>query len=76
MDKGALEASREGKAMRYTARVSGDQARRSALRSLVDRAFGGRVSQLVQHLADEEAWSEAERSELERLLRETQEERE
>lgn len=69
VEKRALDGTRDGKAVRYRARVSADQARRSALRSLVDRAFGGRMSALVQHLADAEPLDEAERKELESMLR-------
>lgn len=68
VEKGALADARRGNALEYRARVTAEQARRSALRGLVDRAFGGRVTALVQHLAADEALTGDERAELERML--------
>lgn len=69
-DKGAVSEEKQGKQLVYAAEVSQDEARRSALRSLVDKAFGGTFGSLVQHLAAEERLSKADRGELERLLAE------
>jgi len=68
VEKGALATARRGNALEYRPLVGAAEARRSALRSLVDRAFGGRVTALVQHLAEDEHLSVTERAELERLL--------
>lgn len=70
VEKGALADARRGNALEYRACVTAEEARRSALRSLVDRAFGGRVTALVQHLAEDEALCGEERAELERMLAE------
>lgn len=68
-EKGALGVAKDGNRLLYRAAVSEGEARRSALRSLVDRAFGGRFGSLVQHLVDDRALSSDERAELVRLLR-------
>ena len=52
----------------YRAVISQNQARRAALRGLVDRAFGGAFGSLVQHMADEEPLSSTERKRLMRWL--------
>lgn len=67
-EKGAVSEERQGKQLVYAPTLERDEARRSALRSLVDKAFGGAFGTLVQHLAEEERLSEKERAELVRLL--------
>jgi predicted transcriptional regulator len=67
--KGALKESSGGAASLYAPRVGAAQARRSALRGFVDRAFGG-YAPLLQFLVDEDELSEADRDELRRLLAE------
>ena len=68
VEKGALLEGKRGNQVLYTANVSRDAARRSALRSLVERAFGGRLGSLVAHMAEEERLSASERAELAKLL--------
>lgn len=76
VEKGALalvpsvdgSSAKAGAAASYRAAISQNQARRAALRGLVDRAFGGAFGSLVQHMADEEPLSAAERKRLLRWL--------
>jgi BlaI family penicillinase repressor len=68
VEKGALIEGKRGNQVLYTANVSRDAARRSALRSLVERAFGGRLGSLVAHMAEEEQLSTSERAALAKLL--------
>ncbi|MEX1023609.1 MAG: BlaI/MecI/CopY family transcriptional regulator [Planctomycetota bacterium] len=66
--KRALAEALDGRQLTYRALVTREVARRSALRSLLDRAFGGAFGSLVQHMAEAERLSPAERSALQRLL--------
>lgn len=70
VEKGAVADARRGNLLEYRPLVSASEARRSALRSLVDRAFGGRVATLVQHLTEDERLSTREREEIARMLAE------
>lgn len=65
--KGALRETTGGPASLYSPRVGAAQARRSALRGFVDRAFGG-YAPLLQFLVEEDELTEADREELRRLL--------
>jgi predicted transcriptional regulator len=68
VQKGALAEGRRGNQVLYTPRVTRTEAQRSALRSLVERAFGGRFGSLVQHLCEAERLTPSERRALERAL--------
>ena len=68
VEKGALTGKKRGQQTEYTPRVDREVARRSALRSLVERAFDGRVDALASHLADERSLSARERRTLKKLL--------
>jgi len=67
--KGALKESLEGKAALYAPAVSELVARRTAVRGLVQRAFGG-YAPMLHFLFEEDELSEADRKELKRLLAE------
>lgn len=67
-EKGAVASTMRGQQALYEPQVTREVARRSALTSLVDRAFGGRLGSLVQHLAGDASLSAAEREELARML--------
>ncbi|MCR9247942.1 MAG: BlaI/MecI/CopY family transcriptional regulator [bacterium] len=69
VDKGALVVERRGNTSFYSPVWQPVEARRSAVRSLLDAAFGGSVGGLVQHLANDGELSAGERRELERMLR-------
>ena len=66
--KDAVAEDRRGKQLVYAPRLPRDDARRSAVRSLLDKAFGGTFGSLVQHIAEEERRSPRDRAELQRLL--------
>ena len=68
--KGAIEERKRGNTSLYEPLVSRERARRSALRLLVERAFGGAVEPLVHHLVEERTLSRRDRDELIRILRE------
>jgi predicted transcriptional regulator len=70
VEKGALEAWQEGKTTHYRALLPRSRARASAARALLEKAFDGAVGPLVHHLVRTQRLSEADRRELERLLRE------
>jgi predicted transcriptional regulator len=57
----------EGRAYRYAAAVKEPAAARLALRSLIDRFFGGSTAELAAHLVEEEM-SEKELRRIEKLL--------
>jgi BlaI family transcriptional regulator, penicillinase repressor len=67
--KGALKETRDGVAAIYAPAVSELAARRSAVRGLVQRAFGG-YAPMLHFLLQEDELSEADRKELKRLLAE------
>lgn len=66
--KGHVVHEEEGKAHRYAATVTQDAARRSALRRLVDRVFGGSAELLLTQLVSDRRMSAAEIVRLRRLL--------
>jgi BlaI family penicillinase repressor len=51
--KGAVRGRRDGNAAVYEPLVSESEARRSAVRDLVERAFGGSLAPVVRFLVDE-----------------------
>jgi len=67
-EKGAVTIRKSGNANLYEARITREEARRSAVRDLLDRAFEGAVSPLLHFLADERSLSARERRELRALL--------
>jgi BlaI family penicillinase repressor len=72
VEKGVLRAAPRGNALAFEPAVTRGQARRSALRSLLDRAFDGAFGSLVQHLVAEEKLSRKERQRLAELLAEAE----
>ncbi|MEZ5977582.1 MAG: BlaI/MecI/CopY family transcriptional regulator [Planctomycetota bacterium] len=68
VEKGALTESKRGNQSVYESVLSSTDARRTALRSLVEKAFGGTFGSLVQHLAAEEKLTRKERDEIARLV--------
>jgi predicted transcriptional regulator len=65
--KGSVRRKLEGRAYHYAPAVKEPAAARVALRSLVDRFFGGSAAELAAHLVDEEM-SDADVKRIERLL--------
>ncbi|MEQ8768481.1 MAG: BlaI/MecI/CopY family transcriptional regulator [Planctomycetota bacterium] len=67
-DKGAVSEDKRSNTGWYVPLLSRQQARRSALRSLVDKAFDGTFGSLVHHLIDTESLDAAEKRRLRDLL--------
>jgi predicted transcriptional regulator len=70
VEKGALSEGRQANVNIYEPRITRNEARGSALRSLVDRAFDGTFGSLFQHLIKEERLSARDMQALERMLQE------
>ena len=71
-EKGALTLEKDGNLYRYEASVAERDARHSALRSLLDRAFDGTLASLVHHMVAEEKLSKRDVEELRGLLADEQ----
>jgi predicted transcriptional regulator len=69
-EKGALRVSKRGVASVYEPAVSREEARRSALRGLLERAFDGTFGALVQHMVAQEKLSRRDREALAAMLEE------
>lgn len=67
-DKGAVSVERQGNHGVFAPLISREEARRSALRGLLQRAFGGTYSSLIHHIVDDEKLSTREREALRELL--------
>jgi BlaI family transcriptional regulator, penicillinase repressor len=70
VEKGALSEGRQANVNIYEPRITRNEARGSALRSLLDRAFDGTFGSLFQHLIKEERLSARDVRTLERMLHE------
>ncbi len=68
VEKGALAVVMVRNAAQYTTNVSQEAGRRSALRTLINQAFGGSATPLMAQLLGDDALSAADRAELSRLL--------
>ena len=68
VEKGVLTVRKRANTGLYEPRLSREDARRSALRGLVDRAFGGTFDSLFQHMVREERLPERDRERLASLL--------
>ena len=73
--KGAIRRRQRDRAGWFDPLVTQRKARRSAVKSLLDRAFDGAFGSLLQHLAAEERLSPRDRRRLEALLEEESEDR-
>lgn len=72
VEKGALSESRRANTSVYEPRITRNEARGSALRSLLDRAFDGTFGSLLQHLMTEERLSRRDLDALEHMLQESE----
>ena len=70
--KQAVSAAMRGNTSVYAPLVARDEARHSALRNLIDQAFGGGIQPLLAFLARDDKLSAAERRELEQILEDEQ----
>ena len=69
-EKGAVSALLEGNTSFYTPTITRDEARRSAVHGLLERAFDGAVGSLIHHLAEGEKLSPRDRERLRELIEE------
>ena len=67
--KGVLREKKRDGTSQYVPRLSRKKARASALRALVDRAFGGAVGPMMSCLVEDEKLSKRDRDELRRMLK-------
>ncbi|MEM7244969.1 MAG: BlaI/MecI/CopY family transcriptional regulator [Acidobacteriota bacterium] len=72
VDKGVLQVRKRANTGLYEPLLSRQDARRNAVRSLVDRAFDGAFGSFVQHLVSNERLSKRDRAELARLVQEAE----
>jgi len=70
VSKGALATEPDGRRFLYTPLIERADYVGGESRRLVDRLFGGRAASLFAHLAENEALTEQDLSEIETLLRE------
>jgi predicted transcriptional regulator len=70
VEKGALRAEKRGRVAVFTPLVSRREARRSALRLLIEKAFDGAFGSLFQHIVAEEKLSKRDRERLAAMLEE------
>ncbi|MCE5248627.1 BlaI/MecI/CopY family transcriptional regulator [bacterium] len=75
MKKGYVQRIREGKKYVYSAQVPQEQAKRSMLNELMDRAFGGSASILVATLLKSSSVPEDDIVKIERLIAEHKKEK-
>ena len=68
IEKSYVKRNKKGKAYYYRARVGEDQAKRSMLQDLLDRAFGGSESHLVASLLKHRDVRKEELNEIKRLI--------
>ncbi|EAQ30379.1 transcriptional regulator, BlaI family, putative [Erythrobacter sp. NAP1] len=70
VQKGAIETRPDGRRFLYSPLIARAEYVGGESRRLVDRLFGGKAASLVAHLAETEALSEDDLSEIEALLKE------
>lgn len=70
VEKGALREKKRANTSIYEPLVTRNAARRTAIRSLLDKAFDGTFGDLVQHMVSTEKLGKKEREKLARLLTE------
>lgn len=70
VQKQAISASPDGRRYLYTPLIARSDYIGTESKRLVDRLFGGRAASLVAHLADQEALTEDDLTEIEALLKE------
>ena len=70
VEKGAVGEAKQGNRSLYEPLVSRDDARQTAVRSLLDKAFDGAFGSLFHYLAKDDDLSAEDRARIERLLRE------
>jgi BlaI family transcriptional regulator, penicillinase repressor len=74
LNKGAIQAEREGRRFRYTPVLQQDAWVLEESSGLLDRLFGGRIAPLVAHFSDHGKLSRADIDELKALISELDDE--
>jgi BlaI family transcriptional regulator, penicillinase repressor len=74
LNKGAIQAEREGRRFRYTPVLQHDAWVLEESSGLLDRLFGGRIAPLVAHFSDHGKLSRADIDELKALISELDDE--
>ena len=74
-DKGALSTRKRANTSLYEPLVSRGEARRSAFRALLDKAFDGTFGSLAHHLIEDGKLSRPEKDELRALILESESDR-
>jgi BlaI family penicillinase repressor len=75
VEKGVLRTRKRANTNLFEPLISREQARKSALRSLVERAFDGTFGSLVQHMIATERLSDSDRRRLAAMLAESDREK-
>jgi BlaI family transcriptional regulator, penicillinase repressor len=70
LQKGAIDAAKEGRRSLYSPVLSRDSWVAAQSASLLDRVFGGRVAPLVAHFAEQRKLTRKDLAELKRLIAE------
>lgn len=70
LNKGAIDAEREGRRYRYIAVLRREDWLSNESGSLLDRLFGGRVAPLVAHFSEQRKLSKKDIAELRKLIEE------
>lgn len=70
LNKGAIEAARDGRRYLYSPRIRREDWVLEESRGLLDRLFGGRVAPLVAHFSEQRKLSRKDIAELRKLLEE------
>lgn len=66
--KGAIQAERDGRRYLYSPQLKRSEWQAKESRSLLDRAFGGRLAPMLAHFSRQEDLSYADIAELRRLI--------
>lgn len=73
-EKGVVRSELDGKMKLFEPLVSQEKAQRTAVRGLIERAFGGAASGLFHHLVSEDRLPKRKQAELEKLIQQIREE--
>jgi BlaI family penicillinase repressor len=71
VEKGALAAKKRANTTWYEPRVTQKEVRKSAVRSLIDKAFDGAFAPLMSFLVEDERLSPADRKKIVEMLRQS-----
>ena len=75
LGKGAVTAERDGRRYLYAPNLTREQWQAQESRSLLDRVFGGKLAPLLAHFSQHEQLSDKDLAELQRLVRQIEQQR-